>query len=107
LKAREDALRQVEEALDELVVQLREAKLDVIGLEGKQRKQKAESSTPSRVKEPVEGYESPFWKAFRAEAEENQGELGRTFGSAKALRATILVQDHEGVYSQMNETENL
>ncbi len=55
----------------------------------------------------MEGYESPFWKAFRGEAEENQGELGWNFGSAKARRATILVQDHEGVYSQMNETEKL
>jgi hypothetical protein len=68
LKAREDALRQVEEARDELAVQLCEAKLDFIGLEGEQRRQK--SNTPSR-------------------------------------RATILVQDHEGVYSQMNETEEL
>ena len=97
LKAREDALRQVEEARDELAVQLREAKLDVIGFEGKQRKQKPESSTPSPVKEPVEGYKSPFWKTFRGETEENQGELGRTFGSAKTRRATILVRDHEGV----------
>jgi hypothetical protein len=105
LKAREDALRQVEETRDELAVQLREAKLDVIGLEGEQRRQK--SITPSPVKEPVEGYESPFWKALRGEAGENQGELGRNFGSAKARRATILVQDHEGVYSQMNETEKL
>jgi hypothetical protein len=105
LKAREDALRQVEEARDELAVQLREAKLTVIGLEGEQRRQK--SSTPSPVKEPVEGYESPFWKALRGEAGENQGELGRNFGSVKAHRATILIQDHEGVYSQMNETEKL
>jgi len=105
LKAREDALRQVEEARDELAVQLREAKLAVIGLEGEQRRQK--SSTPSPVKEPVEGYESPFWKALRGEAGENQGELGQNFGSAKARRATILMQDHEGVYSQMNETEKL
>jgi hypothetical protein len=65
LKAREDALRQVEEAHDELAVQLREAKLDVIGLEGEQRRQK--SSPPSPVKEPVEGYESPFWKALRGD----------------------------------------
>jgi hypothetical protein len=107
LSPRLPALRQVEEARDELAVQLREAKLDVIGLEGKQRKQKAGSSALSPVKEPVEGYESPFWKAFGGEAEENQGELGRNFGSAKAGRTTILVQDHEGVYSQMNETEKL
>ncbi len=54
---------------------LREAKLDVIGLEGEQRRHK--SSSPSPVKEPVEGYESPFWKALRGEAGENQGERGR------------------------------
>jgi hypothetical protein len=103
LKAREDALRQVEEAHDELAVQLREAKLYFIGLEGEQRRHK--SSSPSPVKESVEGYESPFWKALRGEAGENQGERGRDLRSAKARRATILVQDHEGVYSQMNETE--
>ncbi len=89
LKAREDALRQVEETRDELAVQLREAKLAVIGLEGQQRRQKI--STPSPVKEPVEGYESPFWKALRGETGENQGELGRNFGSEKARRVTILV----------------
>ena len=44
LKASEDALRQVEESRDELAVQLREAKLAVIGLEGEQRRQK--NSTP-------------------------------------------------------------
>jgi hypothetical protein len=103
LKAREEALRQVEEPLDELAVQLSEAKLAVIGLEGEQRRQK--SSTPSSVKEPVEGYESPFWKALRGEEGEIQGDLGRNFGSAKVRRATILVQDREGVYIQMNETE--
>ena len=44
LKAREDALRQVEEARDELASQLREAKLTVIGLEGELKRQKG--STP-------------------------------------------------------------
>jgi hypothetical protein len=105
LETREDILRQVEETRDELTVQLREAKLDVIGSKGEQTRQKRR--TPSPVKEPVEGFESPFWKTFRGETDENQGELGRNFGSAKARRATILVQDHEVVYSQMNETENL
>ncbi len=75
LKVTEDMLRQVEETCDELTV------------------------------EPVEGYESPFWKSFRGTVGENQGELGRNFGSVKARRVTILVQDHEGVYSQMNVTE--
>ncbi len=104
-KAREDALRQVEESRDELVVQLREAKLAFIGLEGEQRRQK--SSTPSPVKEPVEGYESPFWEALRGEAGENQDEPGRNFGGAKTRRSTILLKDQEGVYRHMNETEKL
>jgi hypothetical protein len=38
LKAREDALRQVEETRDELTVQFRETNLVVIGLEGEQRR---------------------------------------------------------------------
>ena len=105
LKNREEALHRIEEARDELAVQLREAKLTAIGLEGELRRQK--SSTPSPVKEQVAGYDSPFWKALHGEAGENQGELGRNFGGAKARRATVLVQDHEGVYSQMNETEKL
>ena len=105
LKNREEALHQIEEAHDELAVQLREAKLTAIGLEGELRRQK--SSTPSPVKEQVAGYDSPVWKALHGDAGENQGELGRNFGGAKARRATILVQDHEGVYSQMNETEKL
>jgi hypothetical protein len=103
LKVTEDMLRQVEETCDELTVQLRETKGVFIGLEGDQRRQK--NSPPSSVTETVEGYESPFWKSFRGTVGENQGELGRNFGSAKARRVTILVQDHEGVYSQMNETE--
>ena len=60
LKTREDALRKIEETLDELVVQLRETKLSILGLEGEQRRQK--SITPSPMKEPVEGYDTPFWK---------------------------------------------
>ena len=60
LKIREKARHKIEEACDELAVQLREAKLTAIGLEGELRRQK--NSTPSPVKEQVEGYESPFWR---------------------------------------------
>jgi len=78
-------LRQVEEARDELASQLREAQLVIIGMEGEQRRQK--SSTPSPVKEQVEGHEASFWRAPRGEAEESHGELGGN----KARRATILL----------------
>jgi hypothetical protein len=42
-----------------------EAKLIIIGLEGKQRRQK--NDTPSPVKEPEEGHETSFWRALRGE----------------------------------------
>ena len=79
---------------------MREAKLTAIVLEGEERRQ--ESSTPSPIKETVEGNDSPFWKALRWEAGENQGEMGRHFGGVKARRSTNLaarprrrVQPHE------------
>ena len=82
-----------------------EAKLIIIGLEGKQRRQK--NDTPSPVKEPEEGHETSFWRALRGETGENQDEPGRNFGGAKTRRSTILLKDQEGVYSHMNETEKL
>ena len=57
LKTREEVLSHIEETRDDLVIQLRETKLTVMGLEGEQRRQK--SITPSPIKETVEGYDFP------------------------------------------------